>query len=125
MNRRRTIAIGVGAVFIWWGLQAAFLLESFGALWFGTFVGGFVAALGAATSGYDGVVEAVIALGVVLVVAAPGLAAWTVANHGLDPVTFVADAVALVTYAVVTRLRFLPMIALGGGVGGFVNGRYL
>ncbi|MUV91044.1 hypothetical protein GJ629_15060, partial [Halapricum sp. CBA1109] len=86
MNRRRTIAIGVGAVFIWWGLQAAFLIDSFGALWFGTFVGGFVAALGAARSGYDGVVEAVIALGVVLAVAAPRLAAvGPSANYGPRP----------------------------------------
>jgi hypothetical protein len=122
---RRYVALGLGALFIWWGIQGGFLVESAGAMVFGGFTGGFIAALGAATDSFDGAVESVIALGVVVVVAGSGLVGWTFYRYGVDAVWLAGDAVGIVAIAVVKRQNFVLPVLLGGVTGGFVNDRYL
>lgn len=125
VNRRRALALALGALFIWWGLQGAFLVESVGALWFGMTLGGFIAALGAATTGYDGIVEAVIALGVVLALASVGLVVLSLFRYGLASVDLLGETADIVSMGIVARQMFLVPLLMGGGAGGFVNGRYL
>lgn len=125
MRVRRYGALGLGSLFIWWGLHGGLTFEVVGVLLFGLFFGGFLAALGSATNGFDGAVDAVVALAVVIVFAGSGLVGWALYRHGLGAVWLAGDAVAIVSLAIVKRHNFLLPVLIGGAVGGFVNGRYI
>jgi hypothetical protein len=122
VQRRQYVARGVGSLFMWWGIQGGFLVGAIGALWFGTFVGGAIAAAGDARTGFDGVYEALVALAVVVAIAGPGLVVWLVLTHGLGVFGLVDDAVRVLLLVVHVRQVFLLPVVLGGATGGLLNG---
>jgi len=117
--------MGLGSLFIWWGLHGGFTFGVVGMMLFGLFFGGFLAALGSATTGFDGAVDAVVALGVVAILASTGLIGNALYRYGLDAVWLAGDGVAILALAVVKRHNFFVPVLIGGAVGGFVNGRYV
>jgi len=122
MQTRQYVARGVGSLLMWWGIQGAFLVEAIGALWFGTFFGGAIAAMGVARTGFDGVYEALVALVIVIVVGGTGLVVWLLLTYGLGVLGQIDDAARLVLLGVHVRQVFLLPVVLGGASGGLLNG---